>query len=297
VSSEVEHRIRDLVADAGASATLHVQDLASSRAVSLDADQPVAVASVVKIAFCLGFAREVAAGRIDPHERVEVPPDLRVGGAGTTGCRDPVQMSLRDLALFMMTLSDNAATDIVYGRTGTEAVQRALDDLGLAATHVRGNMRWGHMRVVEELGLSSPEDLDAQLEHADPEKIWGLAWMDPSRSNASTAREVAALLAAIWSDQAGPPVACEFVRTAMQAQHTSDRIATGFEQDGVRVAAKTGTLPAVRNEAGVVTYPDGRHYAVAVFTRARSLSPRQPQIDIAIGAAARMAVDHLRAAR
>jgi beta-lactamase class A len=62
------------------------------------------------------------------------------------------------------------------------------------------------------------------------------------------------------------------------------------------VAGKTGTLPAIRNEAGVVSYPDGRRYAAAIFTRADSLVPRQPRIDAAIGAAARIAVDYLRSA-
>ena len=62
----------------------------------------------------------------------------------------------------------------------------------------------------------------------------------------------------------------------------------------VRIAAKTGTLPAVRNEAGVLTYPDGHRYAVAVFTHAESLAERQPAVDAAIGRTARLAVDHLR---
>jgi D-alanyl-D-alanine carboxypeptidase len=62
----------------------------------------------------------------------------------------------------------------------------------------------------------------------------------------------------------------------------------------VTIAAKTGTLPAVRNECGVVTCPDGRQYAVAVFTRARAVTERQPKVDASIGTAARLAVDHLR---
>jgi beta-lactamase class A len=44
----------------------------------------------------------------------------------------------------------------------------------------------------------------------------------------------------------------------------------------------------------VVTYPDGRAYAVAVFTRAESLAQRQPAIDAAIGTAGRLAVEQLR---
>jgi beta-lactamase class A len=44
----------------------------------------------------------------------------------------------------------------------------------------------------------------------------------------------------------------------------------------------------------VLTYPDERRYAVAVFTRADSLAQRQPAVDASIGRAARLAVDHLR---
>ncbi len=59
----------------------------------------------------------------------------------------------------------------------------------------------------------------------------------------------------------------------MAQQIWPHRLSSGFPP-GVRIAAKTGTLPTWRNEAGVVTYPDGRQHAVAVFTRAASLADR-----------------------
>ncbi|MFP3813852.1 serine hydrolase, partial [Bacillus sp. SIMBA_005] len=68
---------------------------------------------------------------------------------------------------------------------------------------------------------------------------------------------------------------------------------SGFPSE-VKIAAKTGTVPAWRNEAGVVTYPDGRQYAVAVFTRADSLAERLPAVDASIGRAACAAVEHIR---
>lgn len=68
----------------------------------------------------------------------------------------------------------------------------------------------------------------------------------------------------------------------MSHQVTSHRLASGFE-NGLTLANKTGTVPTVRNEAGVATYPDGKQYIVSVFTRADSLENRQPAIDAAIG--------------
>lgn len=65
--------------------------------------------------------------------------------------------------------------------------------------------------------------------------------------------------------------------------------------DDVHVAGKTGSLPTLRNEVGVVEYPDGGRYAVAVFTRTAHTAATLPAADAVIGTAARTAVDALRA--
>jgi beta-lactamase class A len=81
----------------------------------------------------------------------------------------------------------------------------------------------------------------------------------------------------------------------MGRQLTRHRIAAGFGPD-VAVAAKSGGLMGiVRNEAGVVTYPDRAAYAVAVFTRREPGTPVAPAaIDAAIGRTARELVERLR---
>ena len=49
----------------------------------------------------------------------------------------------------------------------------------------------------------------------------------------------------------------------MYAQVWPHRLGSAFG-DGYRRGAKTGTLPAIRNESGVVECPDGRRFAVLV---------------------------------
>ena len=136
--------------------------------VDLDADHPVSAASVIKIVFAVAFARAVASGQLDPRTRVEVPAELRLGGSGTAGFADPALVSLRDLALLMMTVSDNAATDLIYAEVGAEAIATVLTDLALADTHVRSDMTSAHRRVAAELGFPGARDLDALLAAADP---------------------------------------------------------------------------------------------------------------------------------
>jgi beta-lactamase class A len=273
---------------------LHAREIgAAGREVDFGADDGVVLASVFKIPVAVAYAREVAAGRLDPTGRTTVSARYRVGGIGTAGCADDVAMSWRDLALFMLTMSDNAATDVLFHRVGAAAVQQVLTDLGLTRTRLIGCCEDIFDSIAADLGLTDDDDIDAALAAATPEQLGKLAALDPERTSAATPREITALLEAVWTDRAGPAEACAEVRGIMARQIWPHRLSCGFPSD-VQIAAKTGTLPSVRNEAGVVTYPDGRRYAAAVFTRADSFAPRLPAVDASIGRAARLAIDHLR---
>ncbi len=289
----VETEIAGVFTDAGARGFVHAREIGGGPEVAVGADDPVVLASVFKIPVAVAYAREVVAGRLDETARTRVGKRYRIGGIGTAGCADDVELSWRDLALLMLTMSDNAATDVVFHRVGQDAVDRVLADLDLRGTRLIGCCEDLFASVLADLGAADDADLDAVFAGATPEQIRKLAALDPERTSASTPREITTLLDAIWTDRAADPPACERVRSMMARQIWPHRISAGFPSD-VAVAAKTGTLPAVRNEAGVVSYPDGRRFAVAVFTRADSLAERQPAVDAAIGKAARLAVDHLR---
>jgi beta-lactamase class A len=280
---------------AGAEGFLHAREVGAPGGpeAGLGADEPVVLASVFKIAVAVAYAREADAGRLDTTARTTVNRRYRTGGIGTAGCADDVEMSWRDLALNMMVMSDNAATDVIYHRVGRAAVDRVLADLALARTRVIGCCEDLFASIFADLGREPGGDIDDALAELTPAQIWNLSVLNPGRTSASTPRDITTLLDAIWTDRAASPEACRTVRDIMARQIWPHRMTSGFPAD-VAVAAKTGSLPSVRNECGVVTYPDGRQYAVAVFTRARTLEGRQPKVDASIGTAARLAVDHLR---
>jgi beta-lactamase class A len=271
-----------------------VDDGSAQTEVALDADAAVSAASVIKIIFAIRFSRAVVDGVIDATERVEVPTSLRVGGSGVAGFADPPLVSLRDLALSMMSVSDNAATDVIFARVGRDAVDAVIADLQLSGTRVLNDMTTSARQVAAELGFPDERDLDRRLATAEPEAVRALAWLDPLRSNAMTPRDATTLLRAVWTDQAGPAAACALVREMMAQQQSTQRLASGFP-DEVAVAGKTGTLPTVRNEAGVVTYPDGQAYAISIFTRTETFADRNAPLDAAIGQAAAIAITALRA--
>ncbi len=185
----------------------------------------------------------------------------------------------------MLTISDNAATDELIALVGTDRINRLTAQLGLTGTRITSDLGTMLDELAGEAGFNDYPALAAHDPAAGPpswqqvqQRVHEGAVLDPARGWCTTAADTVGLLQAIWMDTAAAPAACAAVRRGMARQLTRHRIASGFDPE-VMVAAKSGGLMGlVRNEAGVVTLPDQRRYAVAVFTRAR---PTRPPIRLA----------------
>jgi beta-lactamase class A len=272
---------------------VHAVDLATGREVAVRANQPVVLASVFKVALVTALYRRHDAGELDVARQVEI--GARTGGAtGVSAMEDPARLSLRDLAYLAIAVSDNAAADVLFDAVGDDAVGALLRELGLHATRIPQRCRDMADALIADTGARAFDEVQARLQAA-PRLLDALSVRDPARTNAATPREMTALLAAIWADRAAAPDSCAAIRRLMRLQVWPHRLASGFPDDDWGVAGKTGTLPGIRNEIGVVELPDGMLVAVAVFTRADSPAPSLPQADRLIGTAARIAVDALRA--
>ncbi|MFF9346417.1 serine hydrolase [Streptomyces sp. NPDC014734] len=283
-------RIHAAFAEAGVTGRLHALDIDSGAQIDIGADQPVCTASVHKLCLLVTLHELAAAGGLDLGEQIECAPAGRTAGpTGLAAMLDPVRMSLRDVAYLMMAVSDNASADVLLGRVGLDAVNRTTARLGLARTYAVQSFGELFATLREDAGPAGARAL------ADPHVITRLRALDPARTNRSTPRDMTRLLGAVWRDETCPPEHCAAIRRLLGLQVWPHRLASGFPFDDVHVAGKTGTLPTLRNEVGVVEYPDGGRYAVAVFTRTANTAATLPAADAVIGTAARIAVDALRA--
>lgn len=273
--------------------TLHAVDIADDRELALGADEQVVIASIFKILLILEFSRQVDAGQVDPTERVRVRATDRLGGWGTAGCADDVEMSLRDLAMFAMSVSDNTAADLLLHRIGTDTPGLLAAELGLDRTRVIGGPRQLLESMFADTGARDASEFAAVFPTLTREQVATMRVFRPEDTTSSTARDITQLLRLIWRDRAGTPAACAAARNLLRHQMFWTRLAAGFP-DEVRVASKTGTLPGLHMEAGVIEYPDGGRYAVAVFARTEELGSRRIDVDLAMARAARTAVDALR---
>lgn len=293
--------IRAVFDHAGCEGTLCVRSLDDDAEVGLRADEPVVPASVVKVQIALEAETWFAGGWLDPREPVTLSAaDRTPGPAGVSLFDDDAVVSWRDLVVLMLTISDNHATDALLRRVGVGAVNATAARLGLAGTVIESDVQAMLDSIGQDIGCGSWEDSVAwaagasaeELARADQQLLASRA-LDPVKGTRTTARDMVSLLRLIWAGGAGPAAACERVRAVMARQLTRHRIASGFRLP-VQVAAKSGSLAGViRNEIGVISYPDGCRYAAAVFTRSRPGSD-DLAISGAIGTATARAVAALR---
>lgn len=287
-------RIRGVFEDAGVRGWLHASPIdRPSESIEVDADGVVPLASVYKLPLFTGFCRLVDEGRLDPREQLTLLPEARTPGpTGLSLLADPVTLSRRDLAVMMMTVSDNAAADALLDEVGLDRLATILDGFGLKQTRIRRGTAAALRALQRSTGAPDPDAALAVLadnDQTDPAGVY-----EAANASAGTARELTRLLTLLWTGQLLSPEQTLFAKATMERQIFQHRIAAGFPYDGVRVAGKTGTFGALRHEAAVVTLPGGDSYAVAVLTLAARGDRRLPRVDAAIGEAARIAVDLLR---
>ncbi|MGA6206052.1 serine hydrolase [Nocardia testacea] len=289
-------RIRAIFADAGCTGRLHARRCdGGGGEICIGGTERVVTASVYKLPLLLAYCRAVDAGRLDPLERLTLTPsECTPGPTGISALHDPVTMSRRDLATSMMTVSDNAAADLLLGEVGLAAVHELLESLGLDRTRLVGGTADIHRSLVRDTDTHGTAEAFAAL--ADNDEAWTVAAYDPAYTSATTPAEMTRLLAALWRGEVLSAEQTDFARAVMRRQVWPHRIAAGFPHRGVAVAGKTGTIGIIRNEVAVVEFPGEHPVAVAVFTRAARADPALPAVDAAIAEAARIAVTELRRA-
>jgi beta-lactamase class A len=258
--------IEDAFARAGCRGWLCALDVDGPGEVALLDDAVVVAASVFKVVVALEFYRQAAEGRLDPGERVRLrPADRAPGSTGFSAFATAAALGLRDTVVEsdLRTIVDSIGRDA--GFAGWDDLQAATGPDAPAATVLEVRRRLPAARA-----------------------------LTPHLTTRTTARDMARLLRLIWRDEAGPADGCAQIRQLMAAQVARNRLAAGFG-DSISVAAKSGSLLGiVRNEIGVVEYPDGARYAVAVFTRAHEPYRGEHQINGVIGATAATAIARLR---
>lgn len=291
-----EQRIAEALEAAEVTGQVHAIDIDSGAEFGVGADDRVVTASIFKVPVLVELCRRAVEQDEPLTKAITIPGDYRRtdGGTGLSCMLDDVTLSLRDLAYLMMSVSDNRATDILIDQLGIEAVNETSRRFGLKDTVLVSDCAGLFQQISEDLGEDFVDEMLVSPGEDIMRRLKAMRAIDPEVTSRSTPREITSLFGALWRDEVIPPAACAEARRILGLQAWVHRLTTGFPDPRVRVSAKTGTIAFVRNEAGVVEYPDGGRYAVAVFLRTRGPEERNARADTAIGTIARIAVEHVR---
>ena len=274
ISQKIEKITQGLVGRLGVAA----QELSSGLNVSINGDETFAMASAYKIAIATKVMDRVDKGELSLDQMVDVPHDMYVAGEVAIAERFPypgVQFSLANLIFPMITESDNTATDVCMGLAGgPAAVTENLRRLGINDFRVDRLTREILMdfyglpaaspEAVAEAIIKNPALVPAQV---DPNPDFEADPRDHTTPNAYLQ-----LLLAIDGGTAMSAESREFLLGVMSRTRTAPTRLKGMLPKGTPVAHKTGTTGGVTNDVGYITLPDGRRFAIAVFTNS-SVTP------------------------
>ena len=115
--------------------TWALTDLATREHVGHSEDTVMPTASLIKVPVLVALYRAAAVGRFALGDRITYRPEHRCLGSGVLSKLSPgVQMSVRDAAVLMMTISDNSATNMCIDLVGREDVNATMRALRLEQT-------------------------------------------------------------------------------------------------------------------------------------------------------------------
>lgn len=275
---------------------------ATGERIGLNAEESFPLASVFKVPVMVAVARAVDAGRLTLDERLVLRETDKSPGGPLIHCRAGLRPTVRDLLFFMITLSDNTATDLLWRRIGPGAVNQAMEELGVsgidcfmpdrefflieagfgsdwagldATATVR---RWRRLAGGGELGgayrrlLKEADGLNGDAFIRLYEERWGkggrdwerAAIIDPALDNSGTPRDVARLLALIAQDECASPASCALMRETLLRQEWRDRIPAGLPR-GLSVGNKTGSVAGTVNDVAIVRDRDGCTVVLALL--------------------------------
>jgi beta-lactamase class A len=221
-----------------------VRDLKRGSGLSIRGDEEFPTASTIKIHVLTQLLLRAERGEIDLDELLCLTPDLDVPGSGIlTYLEGQVELSWLNVAILMIIVSDNTATNLCIDLAGVEATNALVRDMGLARTTLRRKM----------------QDQDAVARNLE---------------NTATPLELVEMLDLLYRGEPTPGVAerCLSILKKPKGGPLFNRALPAT----LPLANKPGGMERVRCDAGIVYLPR-RPYALSVMTKFALCEPPEQE--------------------
>lgn len=139
---KLTHEIETIASQFDGVMGVAIKDLTSGEEILVNPQLTFPTGSSIKIPILIELHKQAAEGKYNLNLQRWVERKDQVGGSGVIlNFGDHTsQLSLRDLAVLMIVLSDNTATNMLIDQTGMANVNNTLDSLGLKGIRLRRKM-------------------------------------------------------------------------------------------------------------------------------------------------------------
>jgi beta-lactamase class A len=231
-------RALDAIVARGGEIALAATNLATGEEVGRHAERPMPTASVFKLPLLVEVYRQAEAGDLDLEERVTLrAEDAELGSGILRDFAPGLQPTLHDLAMMMIIVSDNSATNLLLDRVGgPRRVTAMMRDLGLSSIVVHRRIEFNEATAGGRVAEAAPRDLMRLVASLAREEL-----VSPAAS-----RAIRAILSRQRYLEQAPrfvaygPYAAEFGKTQV-----------------IEVFNKTGMMDGLRADTGLITLGEG----------------------------------------
>ncbi|MPY91140.1 MAG: serine hydrolase [Luteitalea sp.] len=241
----VADRIAALTKGFKGTVVFYAKNLNTGRELASDPDARVRTASTIKLPVLCALESLVTNGKVKWDERLVLKPEEKVSGSGVLqSLAEGTDLTVRNLAILMIIVSDNTATNLLIDRIGADTVNDYLDTLGLTKTRLNRKIVSG----------DSPPTGWSRAGSLEENKRFGLG--------VSTPRQMVTLLERLHQGKIVSPAASNDVIDILKKQQITAASGRHAPQQWT-VASKSGSLNALRSDVGII-YTDADPIALAI---------------------------------
>lgn len=224
---------------------IYCHDLKTGQKITLNADEQFFMASTYKVPILIQLYRDHEAGLLSLADKIELTGENIQDGYGLLRSFTPgTVLSLKEIALLMITISDNIATNLILEQVKAERVNVTLKEYDIVPMSVD----------------RSPKELLKDLER-DRNVFY------QQSKDSTTPRAMGILLEKLMRGELATRQSYEQILSILNQQLLNNRIPRKLMSfSNVKIAHKTGTTNRVINDVAIIQFVNRPPVILCVYT-------------------------------
>lgn len=224
---------------------LYMHDLKTDQVIVINADEPFLMASTYKVPIMIQLFRDHDASRLSLEEKVTLTQKNMITGF-LENLSPGTQFNLHDLALFMITLSDNTSSDILLEKVQARNINATLREFNIAPMEVSRSIR-ELIADFKKNGQAKPVE-----DHRDT----------------TTARAMGLLLDKLARCELSSPQSCQAMKHILSKTQNYARMPLKLSHmKNITIYHKTGTTDWYTHDVGFIKIKDRPDIILCLYTQ------------------------------